>query len=332
MAIIDKYTSRILFELKIRGRLATFSVLCLIANAPVSRKNESLRLFYLWKRARIVGCVCVCVHLPPTRHNQKRTSLPLWLPVSSPSPTNPLGIHPNMTSDESSVKEMDAQIARSKFSAVLRSSILELISEGPSKWNGPLAQDYLYEQSLIERNTKPIIWGVGCTVVSFVCFRLNASRTFQQFRRRYIRSSAPAPAPLPPQAAATSPLEQRKVLQSQLLNQAISIPIDLLLSIALGVSATAFLMDYSQIQRDLERVPGLPGRSVLADTMCPNVIQLYNTTPSRVWNESDSDATLQSMVTIVKKCQRRAKMEAAERQRLGLTQDEPVSIPFPGFI
>lgn len=235
-----------------------------------------------------------------------------------------------MASDES-VQKMDEQIARSKYSSVIQNSLWQVVSNGPAIWKGPNGQDYIYEQSLVEKNTKPLVWGVGCTVITFICFRLNASRTFQQFRRTYIRPSAPAPAIKPP--AATSPLERRNELRHEMMTQAISVPKDLLLSIALGLSATAFLMDYDQIQQDLQRVPGLPGRSVLADTMCPNMIQAYNKTPPRVWQEDYlNDETLISMSIIVSKCRKRAKLEAAERQRRGLADNEPVSIPFPGFV
>lgn len=235
-----------------------------------------------------------------------------------------------MVSDESSVQEMDAQIARAKFSKLLRNSLWTCITEGPAIWKGLDGQEYIYEQSLMERNTKPIIWGIGCTLISFFSFRLSASRTFQQFRGRYIRQSAAAPLPI---NKATTPTEQRKELQNEVMNQAMSIPKDLLLSIALGVSATAFLLDWTQIRQDLERAPGLPGRSVLADCMCPSMMELYNKTPPRVWNEEgNDDETLQSMSTIVRNCQRRAKLEAAERKRRGLADDQPVSIPFPGFV
>ena len=74
-------------------------------------------------------------------------------------------------------------------------------------------------------------------------------------------------------------------MQKDLMNQALSIPKDLLLSIAIGVSATALLLDWKQIQQDLQRVPGLPGRSVLAESMCPQVLELYNNTPPRVWEQ-----------------------------------------------
>lgn len=232
-----------------------------------------------------------------------------------------------MGSDES-VNEMDAQIARAKFSTVVRNTVMQCVTDAPAVWKGPNGHAYMYERSLIERHTKPVIWGIGSAFISFFSFRLSSSRTFEQFRRQYIRKSAPAPTP----SKATTPLEQRKELQQELMSQAISIPKDLLLSLAIGVSATGFLMDWNIIRQDLERAPGLPGRSLLADKMCPNMIELYNSTPPRVWEQQHGDETLQSISTIVRNCQRRAKLEASERQRLGLSDDQPVSIPFPGFV
>lgn len=231
-----------------------------------------------------------------------------------------------MGSDET-VKKMDAQIARAKFSSVVRSSVWHCVTEAPKVWKGPNGKDYIYEQSLIEKNTTPLIWGVGCTLITFFTFRLSAIRSFQQFRSKYIRKSVSPPSP----PKATSPVERRQELQKELMNQALSIPKDLLLSIAIGLSATAFLSDTRQIQQDLERVPGLPGRSSLADNMCPRVIKLYNQMPSRVWDQQE-DEMLKSMQTVTKNCLRRQRLEAAERQRLGLADDQPVSLPFPGFV
>jgi len=228
---------------------------------------------------------------------------------------------------DGTVEDMDVKVARAKFSTIVRNTVMQCVTEGPAVWKGPHGQEYVYEQSLVERNTKPLVWGIGCTLVSFFSFRLSASRSFQQFRHQYIRRAAPAPAP----SRATSPLEQRKEMQNELMYQALSIPKDLLLSLAIGVSATAFLMDWTQIHQDLERVPGLPGRSLLSDNMCPSMIELYKTTPPQVW-EHQGDETLQSIRSIVRNCQRRAKLETAERQRLGLADDHPVPIPFPGFV
>ena len=97
-----------------------------------------------------------------------------------------------MGSDES-VNEMDTQIARAKFSTILRNSVMHCVTDAPTVWKGPNGQDYVYEQSLIERNTKPFIWGLGCTLICFFSFRLSASKSFQQFRHQYIRKSAVAP-------------------------------------------------------------------------------------------------------------------------------------------
>lgn len=232
---------------------------------------------------------------------------------------------------DDTVQEMDAQIARAKFTSVLQSTIMTCVTEAPTVWKGPNGKEYVYEQSLFEKNTKPVIWGIGCAMITFFSFRLNASRTFQQFRRRYIRQSA-APAPAAPIMKASSPADQRKDLQQEMMSQALSVPVDLLISIVIGASATAFLIDWRQVQRDLERAPGLPGRSVLADTMCPDMLQLYQNTPSRTWETSQTDETLKSFQTIVQNCKRRAKVQAAERQRLGLPDDQAVAIPFPGFV
>lgn len=230
--------------------------------------------------------------------------------------------------NDESVQEMDAQITRAKFSTVIRDSIITSISEAPTVWKGPNGQDYIYEQSLFEKNTKPVMWGIGCTMLCFLSFRLNASRSFQKWRQLYIRPSAPSP-PIP---RAASRVEQRKELQREIMSQALSVPVDLLLSIAIGASAAAFLTNWTQIQQDLERVPGLPGKSVLADTMCPDLLKLHENTPDQVWDTTKQDETLQSFQKLVQNCKRRAKVQEDERQRLGLSDNKPVSIPFPGFL
>ena len=231
-----------------------------------------------------------------------------------------------MGSDDT-VNEMDAQIARSSFRSVVYDGAMQVISDAPVVWKGPQAQEYYYERSLIENMCKPAIWGVGCTLVTFAAFRLGASSHFQQFRRRFLRKGE-APKI---EAAPSSPLEQRQEQQKQLLGHALSIPIDLFISITIGISATAFLIDKKKTRKEFERIPGLPGRSLVSETMCPGMVQIYKKTSPEVWDYMDDD-TMSTMRTFARNCQRRAFIEEKVRRNKGLPGEEPVSLPFPGFL
>jgi hypothetical protein len=229
-----------------------------------------------------------------------------------------------MGSDEE-VTKMNVQIARTEFRSVLRAGAMRVLTDAPNEWKE--SQEYRYEQSLLKKILKPAVWGVGCTLATFASFRLGASRRFQQFRHQYILSSAIPPLTM---EASASPLDRQRFRQKELLSHVISIPKDLVISIAIGVGATAFLWDDKQARQDLKRVPGLPGRSVLADVLCPAMTDVYEKTCPEVFEKGDLE--LNDMQTFVRNCQKRAKIEAAVRRKKGLPDDQPVSVPFPGFL
>jgi hypothetical protein len=199
------------------------------------------------------------------------------------------------------------------------------LTDCPNLWKG--SQEYRYEQSLVEKMATPAVWGIGCTLATFASFRLGSSRHFQQFRNSYIRKSAVPP---PKLNASASPLEQQRLRQQELMSHAISIPKDLIISLAIGVGATVFLLDAKQARQDLTRVPGLPGRSVLADSLCPAMLEVYEKTSQEVFAKGDDE--LKDMQKFCNNCLRRAKIEAAVREKKGLAEDQPVSLPFPGFV
>lgn len=226
---------------------------------------------------------------------------------------------------DNEVTNMNTQIARSEFRTVIKGGMMRVLTDAPNQWKG--SQDYLYEQSLVKKMATPAAWGIGCALAAFASFRLGSSRKFQHFRHVYIRKSAVPPTKLDKSA---SPLEQQRFRQQELMSHVISIPKDLIISIAIGVSATVFLLDFKQARQDFARVPGLPGRSVLADSLCPAMLEVYEKTSPEVFENGDDE--MKDVQKFCKNCVRRAKMEALVREKKGLASDEPVSLPFPGFV
>ena len=202
-------------------------------------------------------------------------------------------------------------------------------------WRGPNAEQYSEELSLLQPHFTPILWGVGCSVLSFAAFRLSGAV-------RISRSSSSAggytfsrlPSPLDARGrggGGGGGAANEAEAKSRLLGRMLSIPVDIALSFLIGCSATIFLAETDKLQKDVSTIPLVKGRSLVADELCVDFTREYQIWPRSMWDNSkmteETHPSLGAIQSFVENCKRRREVEAKIRSENGLGDEEPVLIP-----
>ncbi len=183
---------------------------------------------------------------------------------------------------------------------ILNNKLYSVVREGRHKqaWDGPAAESqYEEELSLIRPHFKPIVWGFGSSVAVFISFRFNRSGAFMKSGGLLQRMSA-----------VKNTLENQKMTMKESL---FSLPGDLFLSTMIGLSTAIFLSDFSRIKQDVERIPLVKGRSLVADELCTDFVLQYN----RMFFNSEKKLVEQnkkidqSLITFILNCKKRKEVE-----------------------
>ena len=114
----------------------------------------------------------------------------------------------------------------------------------------------------------------------------------------------------------------------------------LLKSARLGIQAAASLViagytsyyytDEDEMLRQLSNAPLLEGRSVIADELCDSLVTEYHRIhPPEYWKHT-KDPYLQYLGVFCENCQKRRAYEKQIRAETNMSQDVPISIPYPG--
>uniref|UniRef100_A0A7R9WQI3 Uncharacterized protein n=1 Tax=Craspedostauros australis TaxID=1486917 RepID=A0A7R9WQI3_9STRA len=183
--------------------------------------------------------------------------------------------------------------------AASTSGILSFFAGLPSTWYfGADAAKYAAEKDRLHRYVLPFYGGIGAAVIVWANFRL---------RRRP-----------PPQFADAA---------KQAAQQSLDRLTDVLISAAVGVSSTLFLLngEVPTMRKDWETAPLVPGRSLAARTICPAV----QAVPQSGATEMNDD--VRSFQRFLHNCRRRQQREQDIRERLGWPQTQDVDIPYPGL-
>jgi hypothetical protein len=114
---------------------------------------------------------------------------------------------------------------------------------------------------------------------------------------------------------------------------------DFLVSVSVGVSGTLFLLGYEtdRMRNDLEASPLVPGKSLVADQLCPGLLQLSRKDSSVRRALELSTTTIQrdpnfaTFVTLIGNCQRRANYEEKIRKEQGKDKGSLVLVPYTGL-
>ena len=246
----------------------------------------------------------------------------------------------------------DKAFAERAFWKVFNEKSTKLFSNWPAVWR--TSDDYKEEQAAIKRVAKPFFYGGITSIVIFANFRLMANPSFQRMLgRRHVRT-------LPKNKAKTKPSEQhqsrernvreqreefkssltlerdkRKELVRKEIDLLSGLPLDFFLSTIVGMSVTSFLFtgraNMDRNRDAFETAPLLPGKSLVAQYMCNDMLNVHNRVTTPLWKEAENDVILCSFRKFVRNCQLRDKEEQRIRKDLHLNENDEVMIPLPGI-
>lgn len=224
---------------------------------------------------------------------------------------------------------------KNKFWSTLLDGLSNLASDTDRAWYGPCSKDYELEDAMIQKCGQPFLWGAGTTCLCFLAFRIAGNRQFQQLRSRIMGTStsrkpiAQAPDSNAKQWKSYSErvMEEKKEKYSDIL----ALPTDMALSIMLGISIGAINTDPPLLKNTLETAPLLPGRSLIAEHLCPDMTNLFHHVDPAIWEKKD-DNVLDTLRTFVDNCRKREEREQEIRQEQDLPDGYAVSIPHPGVL
>ena len=176
----------------------------------------------------------------------------------------------------------------------------------------------IFPQSL-KPHYKPLIWGVGTAVALFATFRV--SKSTGSLRKT------------PKGSYLFDKLQQSKS-QTEKLSEASSIPVDIFLSLIVGVSAALFLTDDVKMKDDLARMPLVQGRSLISEELCFDFIKEHDKIQPQVWTSKEAieSSSMQAIRTFVHNCQKRESLIHSRQKELHSDRKDAGNIPSPGVL
>lgn len=217
-----------------------------------------------------------------------------------------------------------------------------MFQEAPWAWRGPEQSRYRVEREKILTHLRPIGMGFFVTAFCFVTFRVSGSKWWVQIRDTYLRmfsvEGAAATTTTMGGRSSTSGLATNRPPAGYMTRQAqtkqdqvrelMQLPLDLTLSVMLGSSAFLLLFDSDQLQDDLVQMPLLPGKSLVHECVCTDVVRAVQQAHQQGLLDSADEETKQFFVYFVENCDKRSRF--FERQReLGHSSD---LVPYPGLV
>ena len=242
------------------------------------------------------------------------------------------------------------------FWDIFNAKVYRLISDLPSTYRGASdSDDYDHEKLVIQQISKPFLYGGISSIVLFANFRLMANPSVQKMIRGNFRaapkntgasgpkagrgsaSTTTTPRPKREEYRSTLTIERdmrKQKLEAEIINLS-GLPIDFFLSTMLGLSITSFLFtgrtNMDRNRDAYETTPLLPGKSLVAQYMCPEMTQVHDRMTMALWREVEDDISLDSFKRFVTNCKLRRLEEQRIRQQLHLSDEEEVAIPSPGI-
>lgn len=228
--------------------------------------------------------------------------------------------------------ESNASDIKAAFWAAAKNGFRKFFKQAPGTWRGPESRFYRDEKKMILTHVDPFYYGIMVGVFLFATFRISGSRRYLQFRDNFIfRKNADV---LQTQAKQKSNwkshIEKMEAKHQASFEDALSGPMDLLLSVICAFSAAAWLSKPKRLVEDLSQSPLLPGRSLIYTCACPDFIQIYDKNYS--YEESSAlpagDDLLVSFQAFALNCKARSHI-IATREESG--NEHPDVIPYPGI-
>lgn len=229
-------------------------------------------------------------------------------------------------------------------------------------WYGEESVFYTRERERLGSYLPPFYYGMAAAAFLFVGFRIAGFSRVQEWQRRSMwnrwwksmkskqsvnqtgtaktASTANVSTPTQP-GPGMGYLETKRIREREQALQSMKVITDFLVSVSVGFSGTLFLLEAKrhQLRFDYEEAPLVPGRSVVAEHMCPGMLTLYQDDLSvqQVLRRNETSATalkdhnLTSFAVFLQNCQKRHDIEQRIRIEQRKSQHEPVVVPYRGL-
>lgn len=219
--------------------------------------------------------------------------------------------------------------ARKKFWIAAWNGISHLMDDVSDAWRGPNARSYRFEKDLIMEHVDPLYKGLFVSCLFFATFRITGSRWYAV---NVLKEHLPTPSIEKSSKEGWKSYldrEAEKNLSKLMPEHLRQLPFDLFLSLVCGISSSIILSKPSKMQQDLARAPLLPGRSLIHQNICPELIRAYSAIDNNVFADNLEDETLQTFQKVTEACRIRTKflqeMQHASREK----SDD--FVPYPGL-
>lgn len=240
-----------------------------------------------------------------------------------------------MSSDNNSNRSQLEARAKQEYWKEFQKGVVDLFREAPRCWNGPDAVHYRAEKEMIKRHVEPFYWGALVTVFLFATFRVSGSKWYERVRARLVSNKSS----ITNHSSGTSSqkqqtkewmshldtkLEQRKEYHEEMLK----LPSDIFVSVMCGLSSIALLSKPSELEKNVNEAPLLPGKSTIYETMCPGIEHAFERTFDQRILEGEIDFGVRSFAVMVHNCKTRTAFVNSRQDKT----ERPDIVPYPGLL
>ncbi len=231
------------------------------------------------------------------------------------------------------VGESSAAITQ-QFWKILLNGMSKVMHDSNRARNGPDQRDYAVEMAVFKTFYRPIMVGIGTSCFCFVLFRVAGSSSYQKFLQGGVSSPRSTSKPQPNKKLKPWKSFSEREMDDRLenLNQPFSWQADALLSVLLGMSATAFATQPKVLRRAFVLTPLLPGKSLVSEHLCADMTRFYDGVDPLVFAREKDNETITTLRTFAVNCKMRDERERGIRRNQNLPDGHPVSIPYPGIL
>jgi hypothetical protein len=253
---------------------------------------------------------------------------------------------PRKVSEEAAVFNTFALVIRNKFAATPASptehdhsaqTTEERVKRLDQLYNGP---EYKVEKEMLTRmNNSGMVYGLACGLFTFGILRTGPKfiqRTLIRRKQQQQRSSSGYSFDQPSAGDA-------QFRKPGFLFRTIRLGLDLTLSTSVAAYGSALFTDKAKLMNEMASIPLVSGRSLIADELCDDFIDVYKGIPKKTWKkyEGKSEA-LDAISGFVMNCMKRKVVEKEileQNQSFGITDEgsaengkavKHVEIPTPG--
>ena len=210
-----------------------------------------------------------------------------------------------------------------------RAGFADVMKNGWPIWVGPNGHEYAAEKRARADAVAPLIWGAGAAITCFLSLRVSRTDWFIKYRNQMFPSSRPrVTKPVKftqKQDHYVSPIEEANKEAQAKLSKLTEGAVDVFVSLLVGVSSGLIILDPWTVNTRFQEIPLLPGRSLVAQRLCPDVQLFVQELNKKPWSKEDE--SIEHARMFARNCRIRHMVEDEVRQTNGIPQDEHVPVP-----